>query len=88
MRNSKKSRILQAVQPYLAPGEEVHLITEAGVGHVPVKRQKVLTRTATQLIEIMNWLSPNAARPKGAALRGRGGRPLAMFSLMLANPLC
>jgi hypothetical protein len=39
MRNSKKSRILQAVQPYLAPGEEVHLITEAGVGQVSVKRQ-------------------------------------------------
>jgi hypothetical protein len=39
MRNSRKSRILEAVQPHLVPGEQVHLITEAGVGQVSVKRQ-------------------------------------------------
>jgi hypothetical protein len=39
MRNSRKSRVLKAVQPYLMEGEEVHLITEAGVGQVSVKRQ-------------------------------------------------
>jgi hypothetical protein len=39
MRESRKSRILEAVQPHLVPGEQVHLITEAGVGQVSVKRQ-------------------------------------------------
>jgi hypothetical protein len=39
MRNAKKSRILKAVQPHLVRGEQVQLITEAGVGQVSVKRQ-------------------------------------------------
>jgi hypothetical protein len=39
MRNSRKSRVLEAVQPHLMEGEAVHLITEAGVGQVSVKRQ-------------------------------------------------
>jgi hypothetical protein len=39
MRNARKRRILDAVQPYLEPGETVHLITQAGVGRVSVKRQ-------------------------------------------------
>jgi hypothetical protein len=39
MRNSRKSRVLEAVQPHLMEGEEAHLITEAGVGQVSVKRQ-------------------------------------------------
>jgi hypothetical protein len=39
MRNARKRRILDAVQPHLAQDEQVHLITEAGVGQVSVKRQ-------------------------------------------------
>ena len=39
MRNGKRSRILRAVQPHLVQGEQVQLITEAGVGQVSVKRQ-------------------------------------------------
>lgn len=39
MRSARKRRILEAVRPYLAPGEEVRLITQAGVGQVSVKRQ-------------------------------------------------
>lgn len=39
MRKSRKSRILEAVQPHLVQGEKVHLITEAAVGQVSVKRQ-------------------------------------------------
>jgi hypothetical protein len=39
MRNSRKNRIFEAVQPHLVRGEEVRLITEAGVGRVSVKRQ-------------------------------------------------
>jgi hypothetical protein len=39
MRNGKRRRILSAVQPHLAQGEQVQLVTEAGVGQVSVRRQ-------------------------------------------------
>jgi hypothetical protein len=39
MRSAKQSRIVEAVRPYLAPGEQVRLVTQAGVGQVSVKRQ-------------------------------------------------
>jgi hypothetical protein len=39
MRSARKRRILEAVKPHLVPGEQVHSITEAGVGQVSLKRQ-------------------------------------------------